>query len=94
MHAETSEPGTSTSLWADRDGLAGKVDIEGSRTLADLKNMVGALISIPRDGYVIVGMVVPESAPVLELRSLVVEDEKSRSKLLSMSSHGQSNYQR
>ena len=34
----------------------------------------------------IVGMVVPESAPVLELRSLVVEDEASRTKLLSMSS--------
>ena len=42
VHAETSEPGTSTLLWTDRDGLAGKVDIEGSRTLADLKNMVGA----------------------------------------------------
>ena len=48
--------------------------------------MVGALISIPRDGYVIVGMVVPESVPVLELRSLVVEDEASNAKIMSMSS--------
>ena len=65
--AETSGSELSTSKWIERSNLEGNLEFEGTRALNDLKPTVGTLISIPRDGYVTVGMVIPESVSVLEL---------------------------
>jgi len=65
--AETSGSELSTSKWIERSNLEGNLEFEGTRALNDLKLTVGTLISIPRDGYVTVGMVISESVSVLEL---------------------------
>ena len=63
---ETSGNGASTSQPTSERTFNGDSNSKGSRAFADLRQMTGAMMSTPSDGYVVIGMLVPETIVVLE----------------------------
>ena len=83
--AKTYEVATLTSLMPNEILLADNTMLEDSRTVDGLRSMIGALVSVPSNGYIVVGMVVPQHTPILELHGYHVKDGAARDKVLSMS---------
>ena len=84
IHAMDFNKLTATNTQLEKDLPEVNPENGGSRTFSELTHVVGALITTARDGCVIVGMVVPESVPVLELHGFQVESTKATNKIRSL----------